>query len=158
MADSHTEAHGDGHHGDDHHAHGGLGKYAVVFVCLCALTMCSFLTVQDWWPFAKAPTWIFMMGVSTVKAMLVILVFMHLLWEANWKYVLTIPAGMMSVFLVLMLIPDIGNRMSKYSEERTIHAAEIVEEVEGGHGHADGHAEDGHATDQHAGDEHGGGH
>lgn len=93
--------------------------------------------------------------------MLVILVFMHLLWEANWKYVLTIPAGMMSVFLVLMLIPDVGNRMSKYSEERTTHAAEIVEEIDGAHGHggdSHGHAEGDHATEQHADDGHGGGH
>jgi len=154
MVDSHIEVHGDGHHGDDHHAHGGLGKYAVVFACLCVLTGCSFLTVHPDWPFAKAPTWIFMMGVSTVKAMLVILVFMHLLWEANWKYVLTIPAGMMSIFLVLMLIPDIGNRLSMYSEERTTHAAEVVETIEGDHGHAEGE----HATEQHAEDEHGSGH
>ena len=32
------------------------------------------------------------------------------MWEANWKYVLTIPASMMSIFLVLMLVPDIGRR------------------------------------------------
>ena len=32
--------------------------------------------------------------------MLVIMFFMHLMWEANWKYVLTIPASMMSIFLL----------------------------------------------------------
>lgn len=96
-----------------------------------------------------------MMGVSSVKAMLVILVFMHLMWEANWKYVLTIPAGMMSIFLVLMLIPDIGNRWSMYSEERKVYSADLV--VEAAHGdHTDeDHAHDGHA--EHA-DEHESGH
>ena len=118
MADSHA------HHDD--HSHGGLGKYWVVFLALCALTTCSFATQFESWPFEKAPTWIFMMGVSCVKAMLVILFFMHLKWEANWKYVLTIPAGMMSVFLVLMLVPDIGNRVANYSEERIVHAAESL--------------------------------
>ena len=39
------------------------------------------------------------------------LFFMHLIWEADWKYVLTIPASIMSVFLVLALIPDIGMRV-----------------------------------------------
>lgn len=32
---------------------------------------------------------------------------------------------MMSLFLLLILIPDIGNRISRYSEERQIYAAEI---------------------------------
>ena len=35
--------------------------------------------------------WAFMMAVSCTKAMLVILFFMHVKYEANWKYVLTIP-------------------------------------------------------------------
>jgi cytochrome c oxidase subunit 4 len=65
-----------------------------------------------------------MMAVSCAKALLVILFFMHLLWEANWKYVLTIPASMMSIFLLLMLVPDIGRRTTKYSEERWLYAAE----------------------------------
>jgi cytochrome c oxidase subunit IV len=68
--------------------------------------------------------WAMMMAVSCAKAMLVILFFMHMLWEANWKYVLTIPASMMSVFLLLMLIPDIGRRTNRYSEERWLYAAE----------------------------------
>jgi cytochrome c oxidase subunit 4 len=67
-----------------------------------------------------------MMAVSCTKAMLVILFFMHLLWEANWKYVLTIPAAMMSVFLVLMLVPDVGMRVRGYSEERLLHSADPV--------------------------------
>ena len=136
---------------DHHEDHGGLGKYMLVFLALCGLTLCSFMTVSDWWPFDKTPTWIFMMGVSCMKAMLVILFFMHLLWEANWKYVLTIPAAMMCVFLLLMLIPDIGCRMNHYSEERTIFAAEPAAE----HGHGDGkHAagdQDGHGDDHAAG-------
>ena len=43
----------------------------------------------------------FMMAVSCTKAMLVILFFMHVKYEANWKYVLTIPAAIMSIFLML---------------------------------------------------------
>jgi cytochrome c oxidase subunit 4 len=47
---------------------------------------------------------------------------MHLIWEANWKYVLTIPASFMSLLIILLLIPDIGRRTHMYSEERWRHA------------------------------------
>ena len=40
-------------------------------------------------------------GQSCTKAMLVMLFFMHVKYEANWKYVLTIPAGCMAIFLDL---------------------------------------------------------
>ena len=111
---------------ENEHGQGGTGKYIVVFVALCFLTGASFFTYSDAWPFKDTPSigWAFMMAVSCTKAMLVILFFMHLLWEANWKYVLTIPAAMMSVFLVCMLIPDIGLRATRYSEERKVFAVE----------------------------------
>ena len=64
-----------------------------------------------------------MMAVSCCKAALVILFFMHVKYEANWKYVLTIPAGLMSIFLMLMLVPDIGLRYRTATEERKKHMA-----------------------------------
>jgi cytochrome c oxidase subunit IV len=111
---------------DQEHGHAGVGKYVAVFVALCVLTAISFAvgnseTLRHNSPHAM---WALMMAVSCAKAMLVILFFMHMLWEANWKYVLTIPASMMSIFLLLMLIPDIGRRTVKYSEERWLYAAE----------------------------------
>lgn len=122
---SHDETHDAGHHDD----HGSIGKYLLVFVCLCVLTGASFFTYSSYWPFHDTPQvgWAFMMAVSCTKALLVALFFMHLLWEANWKYVLTIPAMFMSLFLVLMLVPDVGMRMNngfaRYSEERLLHTA-----------------------------------
>ncbi len=112
--------------GHDDHGHGGNGKYWLVFIALCVLTSASFLTCSPLWPFHDTPAIgrTFMMAVSCTKAMLVILFFMHLLWEANWKYVLTVPAAMMSLYLVLMLVPDVGLRMRNYSEERMEFAAE----------------------------------
>ena len=68
--------------------------------------------------------WVVMMAISCAKALLVMLFFMHLIWEANWKYVLTIPASIMSIFLLVMLTPDIMYRTDRYSEERWRHAAE----------------------------------
>lgn len=119
---------GDDAHGDDH-GHGGNGKYVVVFFLLCILTMASFLTFFPFWRdnVSVSVSRTFMMAVSCMKALLVMCFFMHLIWEANWKYVLTIPAAMMSVFLVLMLVPDIGLRYDKYTRERLIHAADAIQ-------------------------------
>ena len=116
-------------HTHDEHSHGSTFLYLAVFVALCLLTTASFLTFFEFWD-TNVPTNVsraFMMAVSCAKAMLVILFFMHLKWEAGWKYVLTIPAAMMSVFLLLMLVPDVGCRYNRYAEERLLHAAEAVE-------------------------------
>ena len=122
MTDHAAHDHAPGH---DDHAHGGIGKYIAVFIALCFLTTMSFLTYSPVWPWRDQPQvgWAFMMAVSCTKAMLVVLFFMHVWWEANWKYVLTIPAAMMAVFLVIMLVPDIGMRNRMVSQERAIHMA-----------------------------------
>jgi len=120
------DAHGHDHAHDDAHAgHGGIGKYLLVFLALCALTTMSFLTYSPLWPWRSEPQvgWAFMMAVSCTKAMLVVLFFMHVFWEANWKYVLTIPAAMMAIFLAIMLVPDVGMRNRMVSQERALHMA-----------------------------------
>ncbi len=137
MSDNHAnqpaagDAHGaTGHDAAGHDAgHGGIGKYLAVFIALCVLTAMSFWTYADFpvnWPFHDQPAVgrVFMMAVSCTKALLVILFFMHVKYEANWKYVLTIPAGMMSIFLMLMLVPDVAMRMRHASEERKLYAPE----------------------------------
>ena len=142
----------DGHHDN----HGGIGKYLLVFLCLCVLTGASFFTYSSYWPFHATPQvgWAFMMAISCVKALLVILFFMHLLWEANWKYVLTIPAIFMSIFLLLMLVPDVGMRMNngfaQYSEERLLHAATPDAERSSQDAEAD-ELESSHSGGQHGG-------
>src|SRR6186997_1191949 len=92
------------HHHDDHaHAnHVGVGKYVMVFIALLVLTAISFAVGRSESLRDNSPGTMMamMMAVSCAKAMLVILFFMHMLWEANWKYVLTIPASMMSLFLL----------------------------------------------------------
>jgi cytochrome c oxidase subunit IV len=117
-------------HGD----HGGIGKYIAVFVALCLLSSASFFTVSETWrnlfagdpAFGRHVAWAFMMAVSCGKAMLVVLFFMHVKYEASWKYVLTIPASIMAIFLALALVPDVGLRRRTYSEERTFFAAQPI--------------------------------
>lgn len=137
--------------GSHNHTHvpGGVGKYIAVFLALCVLTAISFAVGNSQQLRENAPgvMMAMMMAVSCAKAALVILFFMHLKYEANWKYVLTIPATIMSFFLVLMLIPDVGQRTRYYTEERWLYAAE--EQLH----HSDEHHEDEHAAD-HAEGEH----
>jgi len=136
-------------HDDHHESHGGLGLYIAVFLALCVLTTFSFLTYFDFWRenvsvnISRA----FMMAVSCTKAMLVIMFFMHLKWEASWKWVLTAPVIVMSALLIFALVPDVGLRMRHASQDRMIYAAERPVAADD---HADGvHAEDheGHAED-----------
>ena len=126
MADhAHSTSHGRDAHAEGH-GHGGVGKYVAVFFALCILTAISF-GVGNWHALrvsSPGTMWAIMMAVSCCKALLVILFFMHILWEANWKYVLTVPASLMSIFLMLMLVPDIGRRTLRYAEERWLYAAE----------------------------------
>lgn len=128
-------AHAAVHHTEEphesHEEHGGLRTYVAVFVALCVLTSMSFFTVSDLWPWRDEPQvgWAFMMAVSCTKALLVVLFFMHVLWEANWKYVLTIPAAMMALFLAIMLVPDIGFRSRMVSQERLLYMARPSDEA-----------------------------
>lgn len=121
---------------DPHAAEHGNGKYYAVFVALCVLTGASFFTYSDYWWFHDTPAvgWAFMMSVSCAKAMLVILFFMHVKYEANWKYVLTIPPAIMAIFLMLALVPDIGMRLRNASEERLRHMAKPAVTASADHG------------------------
>jgi cytochrome c oxidase subunit 4 len=117
-------------HGDEHHV--GVQFYVGVAVALVFLTACSYWTYTPLWPFGESIVikrfW--MMAVSCTKAMLVVLFFMHLKWEANWKWVLTIPASVMSALLIIALVPDVGRRFkhdwhSGPSRSRVTAAAEF---------------------------------
>jgi cytochrome c oxidase subunit 4 len=107
-------------HHAEHNAH--VAKYLKVFGALCVLTMASFFTYSDFWPFRDTPAvgWAFMLAVSSCKALLVMLFFMHLKYEAAWKYVLTVPATIMAIFLLIALVPDIGWRFKTISGGRTV--------------------------------------
>ena len=103
-------------------AHGNRGVFITVFVMLCVLTAFSFWIANSHLMENRYVGWGSMMAVSAAKAMLVILFFMHLWWEKNWKYVLTVPALIMGVLLVMLLVPDVGFRTQTYSNERRANA------------------------------------
>ena len=101
--------------------------FIVVFVMLCALTAMSFWIANSHLMDNPLTGWIAMMGVSVAKAFLVVTFFMHLWWEKRWKYVLTIPALLMGALLVILLIPDVADRISTYTKTRSNHAPLAVE-------------------------------
>jgi cytochrome c oxidase subunit 4 len=115
--------------GHDEHSHGSTSKFLTVFAALLVLTAISFIVGSNE-AIMSTPQigWTIMMAVSCAKAMLVMLFFMHLKWEANWKYVLTVPASIMAVFLLLMLFPDVMYRTHNYSSTRWLYAATPVTE------------------------------
>jgi hypothetical protein len=105
-----------------------------VAIALVFLTACSYWTYTPFWPFGEsvAIKRLWMMAVSCTKAMLVILFFMHLKWEANWKWILTVPASLMSMLLVFALVPDVGLRFVKTtyanpSRQRLTYAATRID-------------------------------
>lgn len=101
--------------------------FIIVFVMLCALTAMSFWIANSHLMDNPLTGWIAMMGVSVAKAFLVVTFFMHLWWEKRWKYVLTIPALLMGALLVILLIPDVADRVSTYTKTRSNHAPMAVE-------------------------------
>ena len=110
------------HDSPESEAHGNQGVFITVFVMLCVLTAFSFWIANSHLMENRYVGWGSMMAVSAAKAMLVILFFMHLWWEKNWKYVLTVPALIMGVLLVMLLVPDVGFRTQTYSNERRANA------------------------------------
>ena len=112
--------------GDQAHAthENNTALFLKVFGALCVLTAISFGIASSPLMNSRSLAWASMMVVSCAKAFLVISFFMHLKWERAWKYVLTIPALLMSLFLVLSLVPDIAMRSEAYSSTRWLHATE----------------------------------
>ena len=91
----------------DNHEHGGHVNYFVVFIALCVFTAISvafdFITFSN-----RAVLIVIVLAVAVAKATCVMLFFMHLKFEGNWKYVLLGPTTILAIGLPLALLPDIG--------------------------------------------------
>ena len=108
--------------------------FLIVFLLLCGLTAMSWWIANSHLMDRPLIGWLAMMSVSVAKAFLVVTFFMHLWWEKRWKYVLTIPAMLMGALLVILLVPDVADRISTYSKTRSNHAPLAVESaVESSH-------------------------
>ncbi|MCP4782268.1 MAG: cytochrome C oxidase subunit IV family protein [Fuerstiella sp.] len=90
---------------DDHSAH--HVNYLAVFAALCVFTGLS--VAFDLAHFSNhAITIVLVLAVAVAKALCVMMFFMHLKFEGNWKYVLLAPTTILAIGLPLALLPDIG--------------------------------------------------
>lgn len=90
---------------DDHSAH--HVNYLAVFGALCIFTALS--VVFDVLSFDNHMiTIVLVLAVAVAKALCVMMFFMHLKFEGNWKYVLLAPTTILAIGLPLALLPDIG--------------------------------------------------
>lgn len=72
------------------------------------------------------------LAVACAKALCVMLYFMHLKFEGNWKYVLLSPTIILAMAIIAALMPDIGSHYYDYDVPQTMHA----DEDDTGHGGA----------------------
>jgi cytochrome c oxidase subunit 4 len=86
---------------DTHHV-----NYLAVFGVLCVCTALS--VVFDSLSMDRRLLIVLVLAVATAKAMCVMMYFMHLKFEGNWKYVLLAPTVILAIGLPLALFPDIG--------------------------------------------------
>lgn len=89
---------------DEHQTH--HVNYLAVFFVLCGCTGLSVLF--DVLSMSKGVTMVLVLAVACAKAMSVMMYFMHLKFEGNWKYVLLAPTTILAIGLPIALFPDIG--------------------------------------------------
>lgn len=92
---------------DDHSAH--HVNYLYVFGALCGFTALSVaFDFLGSFNVPKTVIIVLVMAVACAKALSVMMFFMHLKFEGNWKYVLLAPTTILAIGLPLALYPDVG--------------------------------------------------
>jgi cytochrome c oxidase subunit IV len=90
---------------DEHNTH--HVNYLLIFITLCGCTLLSIIfdvvEISN-----KGVLITLVLGVAVAKALFVMLFFMHLKFEGNWKFVLLAPTTILAIGLPLALLPDIG--------------------------------------------------
>ena len=126
-------------------AHGDHGShnvnYLLVFLVLCGFTALS--VVFDLVSFDNhAVTIVLVMAVAVAKALCVMMFFMHLKFEGNWKYVLLAPTTILAIGLPLALMPDIGTTYYISTAPQATEWSDGMAEYRAAHAHDDAHTED----------------
>ena len=110
-------------------------NYWVIFGFLCVLTGISWLA-DELGNRGFVNKGLLLIGivlaVACAKALFVMLYFMHLKFEGNWKYVLLSPTIILAMFIIAALMPDIGSHYYDYEVPQTMNSGE--EDI--GHGAA----------------------
>ena len=130
---------------DDHSAH--HVNYIAVFGALCIFTALS--VAFDLMSFSNhAITIVLVLAVAVAKALCVVMFFMHLKFEGNWKYVLLAPTTILAIGLPLALVPDIGVAYYTPLAPQAEWKAEM-DSLHDSHGQSEGHSDHaGHVEEQ----------
>lgn len=91
---------------DDHSAH--HVNYLYVFFALCGFTALSVFFDMLGGTLPHGIVLVLVLAVAVAKALSVMMFFMHLKFEGNWKYVLLAPTTILAIGLPLALYPDVG--------------------------------------------------
>ncbi|MBL4886225.1 MAG: cytochrome C oxidase subunit IV family protein [Planctomycetaceae bacterium] len=83
-------------------------NYLAIFGILCVLTIISVVADLVSVPGLKILVACIVLAVATAKAAFVMLYFMHLKFERNWKYAILMPTIILAIGLLLVMIPDIS--------------------------------------------------
>ena len=130
---SHDTAHG--HEANEtHHV-----NYAVIFGVLCICTVLS-VVFDSISALPKALLIVLVLAVACTKALCVMMYFMHLKFEGNWKFVLLAPTTILAIGLPLSLFPDIGRSYYINVAPQTGVWASEISEYEAAHHAAEAHA------------------
>ncbi len=98
-------------HTPEHTAHAHAHEhphvnYLLIFGALCVFTLLS--VIFDVVELTKPVTAVLVLAVAAAKALCVMMFFMHLKFEGNWKFVLLMPTFILACGLPLALAPDVG--------------------------------------------------
>lgn len=99
MANTH---HAEGHHGPT------IKTYMVIFGALCVLTAVSFVanTAARNGSITGTQSFMLILGVAIVKAVMVGMYFMHLVTDWGKLYYFIIPALVLGALAIIVLLPD----------------------------------------------------
>ena len=134
----------------DDHSHGHV-SYLVIFFALVIFTGISVIADVVHIPSTALKT-VIVMSVAVAKATCVLLFFMHIKFEGNWKYILLAPTTILAIGLPIALMPDVATSYYISDVPQTYDYDEFMA-VHGDHG--EGHGEGEHSEAGHHGAEHG---
>ena len=139
------------------HSHGHV-SYLVIFFALMIFTGISIVADVVHIP-SEAVKIVIVMAVACAKATCVLLFFMHIKFEGNWKYILLAPTTILAIGLPIALMPDIATTyyISDVPQKYDYDEFMAVHSHHGGtahHGEEGEHTKGTHHDETHEGENH----
>lgn len=104
-------------------------NYLLIFVALCICTLLSVVFDVVEIP-NKLVLIVLVLSVAVAKALFVMIFFMHLKFEGNWKFVLLAPTVILAMGVPLALFPDIGMHYYTVDTPQNVQQSGVVLEAD----------------------------